>query len=131
MKKNYLLFAILVMFLTPAAIWAQAGCSTLNISSTTPASVCGNGFVFLEATASNTGDDIFWYDAATNGNLVGIGSIFKTPNLAGTTTFYATEVLLNTTSGTLPSYCTPDILMWGCSSGDDINDFLLTSSSGL
>jgi hypothetical protein len=132
MKKYYMLLVFLAAFLTQSTVLGQAGCSTLNISSTTPGSVCGNGFVVLGAASSGTGDDVFWYDAATGGNLMGIGTSFQTPVISTTTTFYATEILLDSpTGGTLPTYCTPKILDTGCGSGDDIHDFTLTSPSGV
>lgn len=46
---------------------------------------CGPGQVVLTATAT---DSIFWYDAATNGTLLGTGSTFTTPYLNSTQTYY-------------------------------------------
>lgn len=47
---------------------------------------CGPGQLTLSATST---DSIFWYDAATGGNLVGIGNSFTTPVLQQSTNFYA------------------------------------------
>lgn len=47
---------------------------------------CGAGTLTLAATAS---DSVFWYDAASGGNLLGIGSSFETPFLTATTIYYA------------------------------------------
>ena len=46
---------------------------------------CGPGQIGLTATSS---DSIFWYDAATNGTLLGTGSSFTTPYLNSTQTYY-------------------------------------------
>ncbi len=47
---------------------------------------CGPGTVALSATAS---DPISWYDATSNGLLLGTGNSFTTPYLNSTTTYYA------------------------------------------
>ena len=75
----------------------NAGCSssvntTFNvgtpttITSSTPASRCGNGTLTLGAgTSAGT---INWYAAATGGTSLGTGTAFTTPNLSSTTTYY-------------------------------------------
>ncbi|WP_298120386.1 T9SS type A sorting domain-containing protein [Flavobacterium sp.] len=60
------------------------------ITSTTPASRCGDGSVILQATASI--GTINWYNAPTGGTLVATGGSFTTPVL-GTTTIYYVEVV--------------------------------------
>ena len=60
------------------------------ITSTTPASRCGDGSVTLQATASI--GTINWYNAPTGGTLVATGGTFTTPIL-GTTTIYYVEVV--------------------------------------
>lgn len=60
------------------------------ITSTTPASRCGDGSVTLQATASI--GTIYWYNAPTGGTLVATGGTFATPVL-GTTTIYYVEVV--------------------------------------
>ncbi len=60
------------------------------ITSTTPASRCGDGSVTLQATASI--GTINWYTAPTGGTLVATGGTFTTPIL-GTTTIYYVEVV--------------------------------------
>lgn len=60
------------------------------ITSTTPASRCGDGSVTLQATASI--GTINWYNAPTGGTLVATGGSFTTPVL-GTTTIYYVEVV--------------------------------------
>ena len=60
------------------------------ITSTTPASRCGDGSVTLQATASI--GTINWYNTPTGGTLVATGGTFTTPVL-GTTTIYYVEVV--------------------------------------
>jgi len=57
-----------------------------SISSTTPASRCGNGSVTLQATASS--GTISWYATATGGTALATGGSFTTPSLTATTTYY-------------------------------------------
>lgn len=51
----------------------------------TGAERCDSGSVTLTATGGTT---LYWYDAATGGNLVYTGSSFTTPVLGATTTYY-------------------------------------------
>lgn len=87
---------------------SSASCTTLTrtavtatvneqpvITSTTPASRCGDGNVTLQATASI--GTIYWYNAPTGGTLVATGGTFITPVL-GTTTIYYVEVVNGTCS---------------------------------
>ena len=84
---------------TDTVFYAEAGptCPSarvpLNISitttsppSTTSSQRCGTGTVNLSASAGNP---ISWYDAPTGGNLLATGSIFTTPVISSTTTYYA------------------------------------------
>ncbi len=57
-----------------------------SISTTTPASRCGTGTVFLGATAS-TGT-INWYASSTGGSSLGTGTSFTTPSISSTTKYY-------------------------------------------
>lgn len=56
-------------------------------SSTTPAPICGSGSVTL--TAQSDGSTVYWYDAATGGNLLATGSSYTTPVISQPTTYYA------------------------------------------
>ncbi len=47
---------------------------------------CGEGTLQLNAAS---GDNIYWYDAPSGGNLIANGTIFNTPFLNVTTTYYA------------------------------------------
>src|SRR5690554_5401550 len=77
-------------------------CDSIEILTTTDGSVCGEGTTTtLQATASGTGSEIYWYDAAVEGNLVGQGPSFETPELTGTTSYWAAEVYLDEGGGLL------------------------------
>jgi hypothetical protein len=71
----------------PTRIEVQA---IVNSTSTAPIASnvtnCGPGTVMLSATAA---DPISWYDATSNGLLLGTGNSFTTPYLNSTKTFYA------------------------------------------
>src|SRR5690606_21951088 len=82
----------------PFTFQTTADCSgsLLDIISTTEGSVCNiETSATLQATATGTGDEIYWYDAEFGGNKVGEGSSFETPPLTETTSFWAAEVLLD------------------------------------
>ena len=70
------------------------------ITSTTPASRCGNGSVQLQAT-SNVGT-INWYANASGGSSLATGGLFNTPSLTATTTYY-----VEVTNGTCNSVRIP------------------------
>src|SRR5690606_2472071 len=40
-------------------------------------------------------NEIYWYNAATGGNAIGIGPTFETPNLTTTTSYWAEEVYID------------------------------------
>src|SRR5690554_6560112 len=105
-------------------------CNTLDITSTTGAYVCDEGTAILTAVASNTGDEIYWFDAAVGGNRVGSGTSFETPELTQTTSYWAAEVLqdIDVPSNALVTYCTPSFSS-GCGLSDTIDDFILEDST--
>ncbi|REJ83164.1 MAG: T9SS C-terminal target domain-containing protein [Bacteroidetes bacterium] len=47
---------------------------------------CGPGVLQLRASSS---EQVYWYDSSTGGTLLHTGSVFTTPSLISTTTFYA------------------------------------------
>lgn len=57
---------------------------------------CGSGELNISASASNGSID--WYDEPNNGNLLGSGATFITPNLTSTATYYAEAIDGNCTS---------------------------------
>ncbi|AXG74181.1 hypothetical protein DVK85_07975 [Flavobacterium arcticum] len=59
---------------------------------TTPPALCGSGTASLSAIPS--GGTINWYDAPTDGTLIGTGTTITSPTVTTTTIFYA-EVLNN------------------------------------
>ncbi|MFD0991090.1 T9SS type B sorting domain-containing protein [Mariniflexile jejuense] len=71
---------------------------TASIINTKPASVCASGIMTLEATAS-AGASVLWYDAPTGGTLLTTNTVFTTPNLTTTTTYYALASLNGCTTG--------------------------------
>src|SRR5690554_2685658 len=101
MKKIYYLFSIAFVFMSLHVGLAQTGCSDLEITTVENGSVCGGGSVTLQATGSGTGDDIFWYDAATGGDVVGQGNVFETPAISATTSYWAVEAIASGSTGTV------------------------------
>jgi hypothetical protein len=57
-----------------------------SISSSTPATRCGNGTLTLSAGASS--GTINWYAASSGGSSLGTGTSYTTPSLSSTTTYY-------------------------------------------
>ncbi|MFP9100454.1 T9SS type B sorting domain-containing protein [Flavobacterium sp. RHBU_24] len=51
------------------------------------AASCGTGTALLQATADS--GTVYWYDAATGGNLLATGDSFTTPTISVPTTYYA------------------------------------------
>src|SRR5690606_25079681 len=86
------LYSIISLFLFLSYSSFSQNCNGLEILTTTDAAVCGGGSVTLSATSSGVGDDIYWYNAATNGTYLGAGSVFETPKITTTTSYWATEV---------------------------------------
>lgn len=60
--------------------------TTPSVTSTTPASRCGNGTVTLNAVAS--AGNLKWYDALSGGILLNTGAAFTTPTLTNSATYY-------------------------------------------
>lgn len=56
------------------------------VTSTNPGSHCLEGMVVLSATASE--GDLHWYGSQTGGTLLGTGTVFTTPLISTSTTFY-------------------------------------------
>jgi len=88
--------------LTSNAICAQANPATSNtvtmvastvptVTTTTPASRCGTGTLSLGATAS--AGILNWYSTSTGGSSSGSGTLFVTPSLSTTTTYYVDATL--------------------------------------
>ena len=67
-------------------ISASTTMTMAKITATTPSAICASSTTTLQA--SSTTGTINWYDAATNGVLLGTGNSFTTPPLYTTTIFY-------------------------------------------
>ena len=63
-------------------------CLPPNITSTTPSSRCGIGTTTLGATSTGS---LNWYAAATGGSAIGTGSVFTTPVINTTTSYYVSS----------------------------------------
>lgn len=87
-------------------VWVRGNCTTADksawtagesfntdcvapvIASAVSATRCGYGTAVLTASPNIT-STVYWYDAATNGNLLGTGNSFTTPPLNNSVTYYA------------------------------------------
>ena len=110
----------------------EIDCTVLSVTTTGDMLCTPGGEMTLFAEGSGNGDGIYWYDAQTGGNLIGIGDEL-TVNVAVTTSFWASEVYLEDgigDSGPLPDYCSSFGFGTGCSGGDNINDFILEDDGG-
>ncbi|MFW0736132.1 gliding motility-associated C-terminal domain-containing protein [Flavobacterium sp. T12S277] len=56
--------------------------------SASPANLCGGATTSISVDSPVVGTVYKWYDASTGGNLVFTGTVFATPNLTTTTTYY-------------------------------------------
>ncbi len=100
MKNNYLKINALlfVLFINSLSFAQTCTTSITNVSGTT--TICGGTNTTL--TATHDGDDVYWYDAATNGTLLYTGNPYQTTSLNTTTSFWAEsrkQILGTATSG--------------------------------
>src|SRR5699024_585564 len=111
----------------------EEDCSVLDIVSTSPSSVCGEGAVLLKAEGAGAvaNTNLYWYDAASGGNVIARGNEFYTPELEETTSYWVSEVAVSggEASTSLQSYCTPTFST-GCTASDYIDDFIIEDGSG-
>src|SRR5690606_23457406 len=74
---------------------SKIDCSALEILSTVDGNIVCKGVAQLEAVGNGgLGTEIYWYDAATGGDRVGIGPSFITDELTATTSYWASEVFI-------------------------------------
>lgn len=66
--------------------------SPVTDPTTTSGTLCNAGSITLGATPANSSDSLFWYDAATNGNLISTGASYITPSLSNSATYYVEAV---------------------------------------
>ncbi|REJ80828.1 MAG: T9SS C-terminal target domain-containing protein [Bacteroidetes bacterium] len=60
----------------------------VQLPTTVPGLNCSSGTVTISATPASPSDSLFWYTAATGGDLVYMGSTYTTPSLSSSTTYY-------------------------------------------
>lgn len=70
----------------------EYACNLLEIVDITEAEVACRGSVTLKAKASGNGEEIFWYDAEVDGNLLKRGETFTTPEITTTTSYWVSEI---------------------------------------
>jgi hypothetical protein len=100
MKKKYLKITSLLFFLFSCFLSFAQTCTTTvtNVSGASP--ICSGNTATL--TATHDGDNVYWYNAATNGTLLYTGNPYQTGPLTLTTSFWAEsrkQVLGTPTSG--------------------------------
>ncbi len=74
--------------LTPTYTPVAVSISNPVITTTTPASRCGDGTLTLAATASPAAATITWYQTAVGGAPIANGTSYTTPTLSTTTSYY-------------------------------------------
>ena len=119
----------------PCASSRVAITATVNPIPSTPTtnsnSRCGAGSVTLTASGC-TGGSINWFTASTGGSSVAAGTSYATPNIANTTTYYATCVLGPCSSNRIPAIATinsaPDAPVPTGSSRCDVGSVTLTAT---
>src|SRR5690554_7414521 len=98
----------------------EIDCSALAIVSTTDGNIVCKGVAQLEAVGNGgPGTEIYWYDAATGGNFVGMGNTFTTPELTSTTSYWATEIFIDGSSGGAQ---TPELIHYKFNDGNTITN---------
>ena len=99
-----------------AAAWTPVAVNISNpvVTTTTPASRCGNGTLTLAATNSPATSTLAWYDVPSSGIPLATGPSFTTPVLSATTNYYVqaenqvptaiigTGLAINTATATTP-----------------------------
>jgi len=114
---------------TIAVTPVEFNCSAMGVSQAQDVLICApGGEVNLNAQSSGIGYDIFWYDAATGGNVVATGDN-PVVNVTQTTSFWASEVYLGSglSAGPIANiYCIPTSK--NCSVGDDMDDFSMPTA---
>lgn len=68
------------------------------ITSSQGATLCGSGSAVINANAGSNA--VYWYDNVTGGSLLSTGGSYTTPNLTGTTVYYASAYNSSCTAGT-------------------------------
>ena len=103
--------------------WTMAGefmtlCAYPDLTATTPGAACGQGEVELSATAAS--GELYWYAAATGGDILDTGATFTTPLITETTSFYVSsansqpdvDVMVGEGNETSATYSNPFYSLW-------------------
>lgn len=100
MKENYLKISVLVLTILFSLSTFSQTCITTITDANGPAAVCGGTIATL--TATHNGDNVYWYNAATDGTLLHTGTPYQTVPLTANTSFWAEsrkQILGATASG--------------------------------
>jgi len=87
MKENYLKINVLALSILFSSLSFSQTCTTTITDVDGPASICGGTSATL--TATHDGDNVYWYNAATNGTLLYSGTPYQTVPLSANTSFWA------------------------------------------
>ncbi len=100
MKQKYFTKNILLFVLFSCAFSFAQPCNTTVTSISGPAPSCNS--VTATLTATHDGDQVYWFNAATNGTLLHTGNPYQTSALSSNTSFWAEsrkQVIGSATSG--------------------------------
>lgn len=86
MKENYFKIKSLLFFLVFHSTFYGQDCTNSITNSDGPDNLCSGNTATL--TATSNGDQVYWFNAATNGTLLHTGSPYQTNSLNGTTSFW-------------------------------------------
>ena len=86
MKQHYLKINLLSVLLLTSFMSFGQDCTTTITDSNGTTPICSGDTSTL--TAASDGDEVYWYNAATNGSLLFTGSPFQTSALSQSTSFW-------------------------------------------
>ncbi|MBQ0117157.1 MAG: fibronectin type III domain-containing protein, partial [Flavobacterium sp.] len=122
-SNTYTIFIRSVCGTDNNSIWVSVGtittfCDYPDFVSASAATICGTGSANLSANFG--AGSVYWFDAASGGNLLSSDSNFTTPNISTTTSFYATggniasnvTVFAGTGTETSITYSNPFYSLW-------------------
>lgn len=100
MKKSYTLLFFLSIVLFNGSLSLAQTCTTSVTDISGTSTICNGANTTL--TATHNGDEVYWYNAATDGTLLFTGNPYTTAALTATTSFWAEskkQVLGTATTG--------------------------------
>lgn len=74
-------------------------CPTITAPSATGATICSGNTATINALTSLTGSTLTWFDAASAGLNLGTGTVYTTPVLSSTTSFWVEESITGCIAG--------------------------------